>query len=105
MRLALGQLGQALLLSSLLLLHLANVPPAQAPPGATAARPNLEAAQAGAAGVLGRTAGLSAPVAVTARDATPLNERRARAVAMTLFSLGSVIGAGVLAGFLIKRLL
>lgn len=38
-------------------------------------------------------------------DATPIGERRARAVAMTVFSLGTVIGAGFLAVFLIKRLL
>jgi len=32
-------------------------------------------------------------------------ERRVRAVAMTVFSLGTVVGAGVLVAFLIKRLL
>lgn len=41
-----------------------------------------------------------------AADAPPsIGERRTRAVAMTVFSLGAVIGAGFLVGYLVKRLL
>ncbi len=42
---------------------------------------------------------------VVAEAPPSIGERRARAVAMTVFSLGAVIGAGALVGFLIKRLL
>jgi len=56
-----------------------------------------------ASGALAAEANLVAQA--IAHDATPISERRARAVAMTVFSLGTVVGAGFLAVFLIKRLL
>ncbi|HOG47123.1 MAG TPA: hypothetical protein PLJ35_02195 [Anaerolineae bacterium] len=124
MWLALSNLGQAVLLS-LLLVHPGHVPAAQAPPAPGAALPAaVSLLDEGARSVSGLRSGLvaaaversaavherhspamAAPPRVVAADATPAGERGVRVVAMTVFSLGTVIIAGVLAGFLIKRLL
>ncbi len=64
-------------------------PPDDRVPALTSGRPGLER--------LASRAAAEAP--------TSIGERRARAVAMTAFSLGAAIGAGFLLGYLIKRLL
>jgi len=121
MALSLAKLGHALLLSLLLFLPLAHRPAAQRAEATPLPRPGPPA------GLLPLQAlppegGLSAGVPAAIRpgsggaganlageaiagDATPISERRARAVAMTVFSLSTVVGAGFLAFFLIKRLL
>jgi hypothetical protein len=121
MALGLANLGHALFLSLLLFLALGHLPPAAQPAG-PASRPSLgppagllvqalqpdeglaaRAPQAGRPTAGSNVADLARPS--VAGDATPISERRARAVAMTVFSLGTVVGAGFLAVFLIKRLL
>ncbi len=111
----------ALLLTLLLLLPVGSLPATLAPQAASLPRPGppsgaLPAERLGPAGQPGSAGeqalwpgaaggGAAWSAAGIAGDATPISERRARAVAMTVFSLGTVVGAGFLAFFLIKRLL
>lgn len=67
----------------------APAPPGERGPGTIARQPGSERAASRVAA--------DAPLSI--------GERRARAVAMTVFSLGAVIGASFLVGYLIKRLL
>ncbi len=123
MAMGLANLTQALLLTLLLLLPVGSLPatsathagglPRPGPPGgalpAEALAPDGSAGPgAGSTGAIWPGAGCAdarSSVAWVTGDAAPISERRARAVAMTVFSLGTVVGAGFLAIFLIKRLL
>lgn len=114
MLLALANLAQALLLTVRLFLPVGDMPAAAAPHAAGLPRPGppnaalpAEALLPDGAGSIGPCAGVvdDGPDVRAAGNAAPISERRARAVAMTVFSLGTVVGAGFLAVFLIKRLL